>query len=90
VITRIEFAIVVHGPSWRPCQSYIAKDWRGWTARVDGDTVVLEGERRRVEVPRSQCVIYSEEARPEAASPPAKVDRRTKAARAARSEGVEL
>lgn len=57
-IARVEFiGFVVAGPRQSARQSYKPSDWKDWTAAIEGPSVVLEGEKRRIEVPRSRCIV---------------------------------
>lgn len=49
----------VNGPGRRAQDSFKADhaDWKGWTATAEGGAVYLEGEGRRIEVPRGHCQI---------------------------------
>ncbi len=63
MIERVEFVgCTVLGPAKGSRASYTntgANPWgKGWSARIDGASVILEGEGRRIEVPRSLCVVY--------------------------------
>jgi hypothetical protein len=58
-IWRIDFiGVSVLGPLMRAKDHYKPSDWPRWTAGVEGPYVVLEGEGRRIEVPRARCVVY--------------------------------
>jgi hypothetical protein len=74
-IRRIDFpGFTILGPSQRSYPSFKPEDWPKWTASIEGPSVVLEGEGRRIEVPRAKCVVYSESLGPggTAASAPLK------------------
>jgi hypothetical protein len=61
-ITRIDFlGFTVTGPQRRGTRSAYALSganaWPGWTVRVEGQAILLEGEGRLVELPRNKCVV---------------------------------
>lgn len=65
MITRADFiGFNVLGPSQRAYSNYAIKGasaWpKGWTADIQGPSLILEGEGRRIEVPRARCVVYTD------------------------------
>jgi hypothetical protein len=88
--SRIEFVgVTIYGPGMRAFQSWKPQEWPGWTARVMPEAVILEGQGRRIDLPRSACVLYFDALRAEA-SEPIKVDGRTKEAKAMKAQGAQL
>jgi hypothetical protein len=60
-IARCEFVgFSVVGPGKRTFQAYKPSDWVNWTATAEGPSIIFEGEKRRIEVPRARCVVYSD------------------------------
>jgi hypothetical protein len=62
-IARVEFiGFTVLGPSWRSMAHYKPHEWSRWTVTLEGPYVALEGEGRKIEVPRARCIVhYGEE-----------------------------
>lgn len=65
VIEKVDFiGFSVLGPAMKSCQAYRTKGadaWpRSWTATLEGPHLVLEDGKRRIEVPRARCVVYSD------------------------------
>jgi len=65
VIKRVEFiGFTVLGPRQLSATAYKAEGpdaWpKEWVASLEGPHVVLEGEGRRMELPRSRCVVYTD------------------------------
>jgi len=63
-VTRATFiGFSVLGPRQRAMSDFkspdqVGSDWKGWTCALEGPHVILEGEGRRIEVPRARCVVY--------------------------------
>ncbi len=66
-IKRAEFiGFTVLGPAKRSVAAYKSEGadaWpKGWAVALEGPNLVFEGDGRRIEVPRSRCVIYADAA----------------------------
>ena len=58
VIKRVEFlSFTVAGPRGSVRQNFKPIDWPRWTARAEGQAILLEGDGRRIEIPRNRCVV---------------------------------